>query len=137
MYLYGVVGVKEGCNPSPFPSPSLSVIHTHTRTLGQLPYFCPLPAQQRKRRELKEPFPLCFFLPFSFISLTFFFSRPHVKILRGSWGRETQRSPPQNRPHPSPAASPPRQQAEDLNHDSGRVEKGTACRVCARPLYAV
>ena len=65
MYLYGVVGLKEGCNLTPFLLPvGLSVSLTHR--LGQLPYPGPLPEHQRKRPQLKEPFFLlfsCFFSP--------------------------------------------------------------------------
>lgn len=56
MYLYGVVGVKEGCNLTPFLlQVGLSVSLTHR--LGQLPYPGPLPVLQRKRPQLKELFP--------------------------------------------------------------------------------
>ena len=69
MYLYGVLGVKEGCNPTPSLlqvglrlSVSHTHAHTHTHTLGQLPYLGPLPVHQRKRLQLKEPFSSLFFL---------------------------------------------------------------------------
>lgn len=68
MYLYGVVGVKEGCNLSPLLLRlGLSVSLTHR--LGQLPYPGPLPQHQRKRPQLEEAFS-SFSLPF--------FSSPHL-----------------------------------------------------------
>lgn len=71
MYLYVVVGVKEGCNLTPFLlQVGLSVSLTHR--LGQLPYPGPLPEHQRKRPQLKEPFFL-FFSSFFSPPLTFFF----------------------------------------------------------------
>ena len=145
MCLYGVVGVKEGCNPTPFPpltlplSLFLSYTHTHTYThMHAHTHWDSCHTQglsqctRGKRLRLKGPFfPSFFIMSPPFLHPSLFFSSSGGHTFKSCKAPRGQQAPPLPPPPPSFTASSTSQQTGDFNPASvgSRVTEGP-CAEC-------
>lgn len=138
MCLYGVVGVKEGCNLTPFLlllglSLCVSRTCTHTRTAAILGASPSAPEEKAKAKRTLSPHVSDAFSFFS-ISLTFFPLQvaQHFKSCKAPWGQQMLLLP-----HLSLLPPPPSQRLETSIGGLLDQELLRLCGVCMRFLFSV